>query len=430
MSNPLLNDLNELVEKNIITAETAAQVRLYYESKKDNSPGRLPTVLAILGALLLGSGLILVIAHNWDLLGRLTRTIIAFFPLIIGQSLCIYACFKKKDNKGWIESTSVFLFFAVATSISLIAQIYQVNGTLEGFLLTWMLLTLPLVYIMPSHAVSLLIIALATWYASLVGYSESGIPFLYLGIMALLFPHYYNYFRKPSSNFFHLHNWLLAISFLITLGAFVDDGYSNHEWIFIAYMGLVGVYYLLGHLHLQQQRWLANPFGIFGIVGIIGILLIWTFDDIWSLSGMFGSQKRQLVFSSFTFVSFVLLALCAYLLARLFRTHGKQIFNAVSLSPFVFTLVVLLCYNIPPAGILLFNLWVLAIGIHYIRKGSALDHLGILNFGLLVIMLLAIFRFFDSNIPFVWRGLIFIATGAGFFMSNYLIIRKRKKITP
>ncbi len=77
-------------------------------------------------------------------------------------------------------------------------------------------------------------------------------------------------------------------------------------------------------------------------------------------------------------------------------------------------------------GMLIFNLWVLVIGVHYIRKGLLMDHLGFLNLGLLVITTLALFRFFDSDIPFIWRGLIFISAGVGFFVANYMLIKKRR----
>lgn len=432
MSNNLLSDLDELVEKNVISAESAEQIRIYYESKKENTPSRLPTVLGILGALLLGSGLVLVIAHNWDSLGRLPRTIISFLPLIIGQALCIYAYFKKKNNKGWKESTSVFLFFAVATCISLISQVYQVNGAMQEFLLTWIWLTIPLVYIMSSSVVSLLVIALATYYAVLAGYSDGGIPYWYLGIILLLAPHYYQQVKSPSSNFFNLHNWFFAISFLIALAAFAEDGYKKHEWIFIAYMAVSGTYYVIGRTTLmQQQRWFSNPFKILGLPGIICILLIWTFDDTWYSLSLFSSEKRAIAFNyPFAYVAIGLLAAYAYLLLKSSKPVGQRPITIISLTPFIFMLVILLCFKLPSAGILLFNLWVLAIGIHYVRKGATLNHLGILNFGLLVIVLLALLRFFDSDIPFIGRGIIFMAAGAGFFVSNYLIIKKRKKMLP
>src|SRR5690606_1533240 len=123
MTPSLLKELDDLVEKQIVSAETAERIRLYYVSREDGSSGRLTTVLALLGALLIGSGIILLIAHNWDMLGRTPRTIIAFFPLALSQALCLYAMRNKKGNRTWIESSSVLLFFAVATCISLIAQI-------------------------------------------------------------------------------------------------------------------------------------------------------------------------------------------------------------------------------------------------------------------------------------------------------------------
>lgn len=416
MSNPLLNNLDELVANNVITADIAQQIRLYYGNRKSSS-NRFPTVLAILGALLLGSGLVLVIAHNWDMLSRLSRTIIAFFPLVIGQALCVYSFLRKRDNRAWNESSSVFLFFAVATSISLISQIYQVNGELHEFLLTWILLAIPLVYVMSSGVISLLLIALATWYGSLVGYSQSDPPYQYLFIMALLSPNYIWYFKKSFSNFFHLHNWFSAISFLIVLGAFIHAEYDNAKWIFMAYMGLLSIYYLLGDIYFKQQRSrLADPFKIIGAAGIITIFLLWSFEWVWT--------PMSTTIHSFIYLPIGFFVLCGYLIFRQYKKE-KQV-DLLSFSPFVFAIGVLAFYNNNFFGILLFNLWILAIGIYYIRKGNIRDHLGYLNFGLLLIALLAVFRFFDNNIPFIWRGLMFIVTGVGFFLSNIMLIRRRR----
>jgi hypothetical protein len=80
-------------------------------------------------------------------------------------------------------------------------------------------------------------------------------------------------------------------------------------------------------------------------------------------------------------------------------------------------------------GLLLVNAWILVMGMYYIRKGTARNHLGILNFGLLIIAALALFRFFDDSIPFIWRGLFFVATGIGFFVANYLLLKKRKSLS-
>ena len=77
-------------------------------------------------------------------------------------------------------------------------------------------------------------------------------------------------------------------------------------------------------------------------------------------------------------------------------------------------------------AIILINLYVLTIGILMIREGAKQDNLGILNYGLLVITALVICRFFDTDLSFVFRGMLFVLVGAGFFAANYWMLKKRK----
>ena len=73
----------------------------------------------------------------------------------------------------------------------------------------------------------------------------------------------------------------------------------------------------------------------------------------------------------------------------------------------------------------LINFLVLAIGIMTIREGAKNNHLGILNYGLLIVSALIICRFFDTNINFVLKGILFVAVGVGFFFANLWMVRKR-----
>ena len=75
----------------------------------------------------------------------------------------------------------------------------------------------------------------------------------------------------------------------------------------------------------------------------------------------------------------------------------------------------------------LVNLLILAIGVLTIRKGAKKNHLGMLNYGLLMISILIICRFFDTNIYFIVKGVLFVLLGISFFITNYLIIKKRNK---
>ncbi len=53
MSKNLINDLPELVGANIISEETAEQIRSYYKSKNTSPQNRLLIVFGILGAILI-----------------------------------------------------------------------------------------------------------------------------------------------------------------------------------------------------------------------------------------------------------------------------------------------------------------------------------------------------------------------------------------
>jgi hypothetical protein len=42
-------------------------------------------------------------------------------------------------------------------------------------------------------------------------------------------------------------------------------------------------------------------------------------------------------------------------------------------------------------------------------------------------MTLVVCKFFDEDLSFITRGILFISVGIGFFVANYLVIKKRKK---
>ena len=69
----------------------------------------------------------------------------------------------------------------------------------------------------------------------------------------------------------------------------------------------------------------------------------------------------------------------------------------------------------------------LALGVVKIKEGADNDHLGTLNYGLLILTILVLCRFFDTELSFVLRGLMFLIVGVGFFAANYKFLAKRKK---
>jgi uncharacterized membrane protein len=166
----ILKELPELIKAEIISQETAEKIRFYYKSKGNTSSNRLFVLFAVLGAILIGLGIILILAHNWDIFPRAIKISLTFLPLFIGQLLCVYSLLKKDGDIAWKESSAAFLFLSVGASIALVSQIYQLPGNVGAFVFTWMLLCLPLMFIMKSSISSLLFLLGISYYACHQGY--------------------------------------------------------------------------------------------------------------------------------------------------------------------------------------------------------------------------------------------------------------------
>lgn len=423
----ILKDLPNLVNAEVISQETADKIRAYYQNKGGASPtNKLFIVFGILGAILVGLGIILIIAHNWDELSRFTKTVLAFLPLVVGQLFCGYVLLKKKQSTAWRESSTAFLFFAVGASISLISQIYHIPGNLGSFLLVWMLLCLPLVYVMRSSMASLLYLIGITYYAGEVSYWSypSTESYLYWLLLLAVFPHYYQLLKKSrQSNFVFFHHWIVPISITIVLGTVAS---TMDELMFIAYFSLFGLFYLIGGTDfLTPEKLRNNSYKLIGALGTTVLLLTLSFDFFWETLRTKDFLFNEVLVAPEFLVAAVLSIVAGILLFLQYK--NRRIRDVKPFAPvfLLFILIFVLGLFSPLAGILI-NLLVLALGILTIREGALQNHLGILNYGLLIITALVICRFFDTDLSFVIRGLLFVSVGVGFFATNYWMLKKRK----
>jgi hypothetical protein len=105
-------------------------------------------LLAAVGSILVAAGIVLLIAHNWDEFSRPVRSVIAFLPLLAAQALSVFVLLRRNESKAWRECAAIFNVAAIGSAISLVSQTYQIHGSLANFIFVWILLSLPLVYLM------------------------------------------------------------------------------------------------------------------------------------------------------------------------------------------------------------------------------------------------------------------------------------------
>lgn len=418
----LLEDLQSLVNQNVISEETATRIRSHYAAKQLGSSNRMLVVFGILGALLTGLGIILIVAHNWYSFNKAVKLIFAFFPLLIGQAGCVY-CLLKNDKPGIKEAASTFLFFSIAASISIVSQVYQVNGSIIDFLFLWMLLSLPVVYTMNSSMTSLLYLIGITWYAAETNYfvSFQHKEFAYWPFLLAILPHYHSLAAKPGL-FFHFHSWFVAISLAIALGTLSDQG---GELLLMAYLSMASAMLLLGQARpYADQRLASNAFLIIGSFGIISILLGLSFDGFWK---WLPKSNIEFSFYSTEFVAATISTLLAtYLLYKSVRRHSWKAINPKSYAYILFGILFGIGFSLPRVSQVVVNISILMLAVFTIADGSKKDSLSRLNYGLLILTALISCRFFDTELSFVIRGMIFVVVGLGFFFFNYYIVKRRR----
>src|SRR5688572_22428478 len=283
MSKHILKELPDLIEAQVITEETAQRIKDHYDHQPSQSANRLFIVFGILGSLLVGMGIVLIIAHNWDTLPKFGKLAVGFLPLLIGQGLAGYVFFRKAELSAWREGSAAFLFFAVAISIAIVSQVYNIEGDLQGFLLTWMALSLPVMYVLRSAVACMLLILGSTWYACESGYFNypNSHAIGYWILLCLTIPFYYFEFIRKNikNNFYYFISWLLVLSITICLGVVVG---SAEQLIVISYMGLFSTFIIVSQLRIfETTRVITNAYLVAGSLGIITLFLILSFDWFW-----------------------------------------------------------------------------------------------------------------------------------------------------
>jgi uncharacterized membrane protein len=422
MHDPRLSEaLPELLREGLLTPEQAERIRARYQAGSEQAGNRQLLVFAILGSLLVGLGIILIIAHNWDDLSRPLRTLLAFAPVLLGQGLVWYTLRHKSTVTGWREGSAVLLACGLCACVALISQIYHIHGELSGYLLTCGLLIAPLLYLPGSFVVALGYLALVVWHATLVrtdGPSE--LPWMALPLLAAYVPFHLHRARHEGGTVgFWWLNLFAALAFGILSQLFYREWTMLHV---LALVALSAAYTLVPWL-VQRPELRTWPWVLVGGLAQLVLFFIFSFRPVWEelLDERTGHLGGDLV--SITLL--LAIGLGAYIAAARRRRLLERWPYPEGFVLFLIAYVVGL--SSPALAAVLINLALLAMGVITVRHGIEQGSLRRMNLGLSVLSLTILLRFFDTDLSFVVRGLVFIAIGAGFLYMNLRLVRQRQR---
>ena len=110
-------------------------------------------IVGAFGALMIGLGIIALFAANWDSLNRPARAAVAVTPLIVCGLIGIIASFKNVKAMAFWEPLGILWCVSTVAAVCLVAQTYQVGGSVPGLVLLVALLTLPIAWLTKSVAI-------------------------------------------------------------------------------------------------------------------------------------------------------------------------------------------------------------------------------------------------------------------------------------
>lgn len=147
----LYNRLQDWLNQGFISQEQLTQIQ-EYEDKRARP--WVSSAFMILGATVLGLGVISVIAANWDDISSPLKVIGDFIILIIAAAM-IFDSWRKNTI---LKTDLWILFFLIfySASLALITQIYNLSGPAYSLLLFWSLMTAALMIFAQHMFVSLL----------------------------------------------------------------------------------------------------------------------------------------------------------------------------------------------------------------------------------------------------------------------------------
>lgn len=421
----LSKESQDWVKQGLLGADEQKQILSEYQLPgAESSQSHWSNVLLIsLGAVLIGGGVILLLAHNWEDFGKGTRTLLSFLPLVLAQVLCWFAIQYRPQSLALRESGGTLLFFAVAASIALISQTYHIYGDLERFLVVWLALGIPIAYLMRSATTLMLASILIVWLCCL-----EREPYWLLYVT--LIPYFYQLHKRQSRFLLPWALWLALIGLSISV-VYASSYYQSplHDrGVYIA-LALGCAYYCLGYwlFGIEEERFWANPPTSFGIllIGGVGLGLTWLGNS--SIYSLWNTDKA-LQLNDYLILCLVGLSIVGTMVF-IVRTYKDFLMSHwVALTSFILALLgvsgldTLIHDNIMVSFA---NLYILIGSVLLMFQGINQQRLLLLNGGLIWFSLLVLFRYFDSDIPFVLKGVIFIVIGIAFIVTNVWFRKKQ-----
>jgi uncharacterized membrane protein len=428
----LLEETRQWVNEGIIDVGQEKRIKARYTGYLEY--GRLINTIVTLGSILIGLGILLFVASNWDKLGRSVKISIIFAVISIFNLAGFYFRCIKKEFPGLGEGFLLIGAFSFGAGIWLIAQIYQIHYNFSAGILFWIIGILPLAFMYRSWIILVLSSILSfIWLFSYFSYYQNrhGYGFFILaGILLILC-----YLRRQSFSLFivifTLALWLVRFWVLthLQISAFSAENILMPQLLLVAIYGGFGfLLYALGIWHQRGARWMSFSF-LYKFLGILFITL-----PAYSLTFSHHYYK----YSSFVvplkaiFLIIVLFSAPLILLYSLYRSSVESGESKEIRLVFCFLLLQIIVFSLSVAFArftsLGYNIILLFIVLIFMYLGFLRRSEGVFRLSIAIFFLDILSRYFDILWKMMPRSFLFMLGGLVLIFGALFVNKKRKDI--
>ena len=435
----LIQELEQWLAEGLINDEQAVQIRARYDLSDQSLPWA-RIIFSSLGAILIGLGLILLFAYNWQQMHKFAKLAVVLIALLSVHSLALWYRRENSRYPALGEGLHVLGTVFFGAGIWLIAQIYHIDEHYPTAFLVWGLGALALAWALPSAVHGIIAsVLLVIWHGNETFEFSNTNHSAWLLFAGGLLPLTYWLRSRPL-----LLVVLGSIYFVLfsTLVTFNDELLLPVLMCFsISLLALRLLFAESDHEHFNQS---AALFSLFGYCGYFGLIYALSFTDVFEelLDLTLPTTIDKLYFAVFALLA---LGLWLYVLFRIGQI--RQSMHAVSewlqygliFSVFILTLLISASAALIPASQLhnylvwpatiLFNVALFIHGCLFIINGSWQGNAIKTAVGCLLVAVIVVSRYIDLFDSLLLRSLAFFIVGAIIFAAGNFYARHKPQTT-
>ncbi len=418
-------------------SENNAKAILDHIASQESSSNLFAYTLAILGVLLLGSGVITYFAANWSEMSKLSKLAVLFGSLYAAYGMGGYLLETNHSPKigQALILLGVILFGA---NIMLIAQIYHIEEHYPNGVLFWSLGGLVTAYLLrsqPALIAAMLLGLLWTGMESFV-FDEMHYPFLIMWLSFLPAIYLWHWRGAQHVGMITLLFWTVFTWFSIDY----SGGRAGYLYLVQLYFVIYLAMFIAGMLmHTSKQlNGFAGPVQNYSVIGALFSLYVLTFPDLQSGLRSFYDESFRLQAGSAWIVS-TLIALAVLTVLALWhrqRAYTKEQPRYLLYAQILIGATIALIFtNLFVTGVhgswiaLAFNLLFFGGMVWLVFAGMYMSNRFLINVAFVFFALGLLTRYFDTFWTLLNRSFFFMAGGLILIVGGYLLEQQRRRIS-